>query len=107
QLPENSNRIEIGALVIDLDRRDAMRDGRPAGLTRREFELLHFLARHREKALAAEWIFETVWGCDADLGIKTLAVYVRRLRRKIEPDPDQPRYLLNVRGFGYKLTAGG
>lgn len=103
---EQLNEIRLGHLLIDLDRRDVLRDGKPAGLTRREFELLHFLARHREKALAAEWIFENVWGYDAELGIKTLAVYVRRLRRKIEPDPDQPSFLLNVRGFGYKLTAG-
>jgi DNA-binding response OmpR family regulator len=104
--PEQVNRIELGALVVDLDRRDAFCAGQPRGLTRREFELLHFLARHRGKALASDWIFENVWGYDADLGLKTLAVYVRRLRCKIEQDPDHPRHLLNVRGFGYKLTAG-
>src|SRR5438105_850063 len=57
------------------------------------------------KARASEWIFEQVWGYDAELGMKTLTVYVRRLRRKIEPDPDNPRYLVTVRGFGYKLAA--
>jgi DNA-binding response OmpR family regulator len=106
QPPEKANQLRFGELVIDLDRRDALCGGQPAGLTNREFELLHFLARHRDKALSAEWIFESVWGYDADLGLKTLAVYVNRLRRKIEPDPANPRHLLNVRGFGYKLTAG-
>ncbi|MCW3098173.1 MAG: Response regulator consisting of a CheY-like receiver domain and a winged-helix DNA-binding domain [Chthonomonadaceae bacterium] len=101
-----ANQIVLGDLVIDSDSRDALRNGVPAHLTEREFELLHLLARHREKALASDWIFENVWGFDAEMGVKTLAVYVRRLRMKIEPDPDHPVMLLTVRGFGYKLTPG-
>lgn len=106
-LPEGKpNRIVLGELVIDSDSRDAFRNGVPAQLTEREFELLHLLARHREKALASDWIFENVWGFDAEMGAKTLAVYIRRLRMKIEPDPGHPVMLLTVRGFGYKLTLG-
>src|ERR1051326_520857 len=104
QPPEMSNQITLGTLVVDVDRRDAYCQGTGAHLTEREFELLHLLARHRDKALATEWIFENVWGYDAELGVKTLAVYVRRIRSKIEPDPDNPRYLVTVRGYGYKLT---
>jgi two-component system, OmpR family, response regulator VicR len=96
--------IELGRLVIDVDRRDAFLEGRPASLTDREFELLHLLARHRGKAMNKDYLFETVWGYDAELATKALAVYVRRLRQKIEADPDNPRYLLTVRGFGYKLV---
>jgi two-component system, OmpR family, response regulator VicR len=96
--------IELGRLVIDVDRRDAFLDRRPAGLTDREFELLHLLARHRGKAMNKDYLFETVWGYDAELATKALAVYVRRLRQKIEADPDNPCYLLTVRGFGYKLV---
>jgi DNA-binding response OmpR family regulator len=104
--PQEPNQITLGNLVVDMDRRDAVVSGQAAHLTDREFELLYFLARHRDKALATEWIFENVWGYDAELGLKTLAVYVRRLRRKIEPDPDNPIHLVTVRGYGYKLTAG-
>ena len=100
------NQIALGALIVDSDKRDAFRNGVAVHLTEREFELLHLLARHREKALAGNWIFENVWGFDAEMGVKTLAVYVRRLRLKIEQDPDQPSMLLTVRGFGYKLTPG-
>jgi len=100
------NQIVLGELIIDSDSRDAFRNGIASHLTEREFELLHLLARHREKALASDWIFENVWGFDAEMGVKTLAVYVRRLRMKIEPDPDHPVMLLTVRGFGYKLTPG-
>ena len=80
---------------------------RPVHLTEREFELLLLLARNRNKALATSWIFENVWGYDSEMGLKTLAVYIRRLRRKIEADPDEPRYLLTVRGYGYKLSTTG
>jgi DNA-binding response OmpR family regulator len=104
--PDAPNQITVGELVVDVDRRDALRNGQAVRLTEREFELLHLLARNREKALATDWIFENVWGFDSEMGLKTLAVYVRRLRRKIEADPDNPQYLLTVRGFGYKLTAG-
>lgn len=104
QPAERDNRIDLGSVVLDVDARDALRDGTPVGLTDREFELLHLLARHRGKALASEWIFENVWGYDAELGMKTLTVYVQRLRRKIEADPAHPRLLVTVRGFGYKLV---
>jgi two-component system response regulator VicR len=99
-----ARQIRLGPLVVDPDARDAHRDGRPVGLTQKEFDLLHLLARHRNKALASEWIFEQVWGYDADPGAKTMAVYVRRLRRKIEVDPENPRFLVTVRGFGYQLV---
>jgi DNA-binding response OmpR family regulator len=99
-----THEIDLGGVVLDVDRRDAYRNGAALNLTAREFDLLHLLARHLDKALASGWIFESVWGCAAELGAKGLKVYVRRLRAKIEPDPRQPRYLLSVRGFGYKLV---
>ncbi len=100
------NQITFGELIIDSDNRDAFLNGGAVHLTAREFELLHFLAQHREKALASDWIFENVWGFNADMSGKTLAVYMRRLRLKIEPDPNKPSMLLTVRGFGYKRTSG-
>jgi DNA-binding response OmpR family regulator len=105
QLVTSVKQIVLGDLVVDVDRRDAYANGVATRLTDREFELLHLLARHRDKALATEWIFENVWGYDGDQGVKALAVYVRRVRRKIEKDPDNPRHLLTVRGHGYKLVS--
>jgi DNA-binding response OmpR family regulator len=98
------NKITIGDLVLDLDLHDAVANGAPVHLTSREFELLHLMARNRDRALSRDWIFEEVWGYDAELGVKALAVCVRRLRCKIEADPDHPRYLHTVRGYGYKLS---
>jgi DNA-binding response OmpR family regulator len=102
-----SEKIVVGHLVVDPGVRDAFFYDRPAGLTQKEFELLHLLARHRGRALARDWLFEQVWGYDAELGMKTLAVHVRRLRCKIEPDPGNPRCLVTVRGFGYQLVDPG
>ena len=104
--PETHRRIELGDLTVDLDNRDAFTCGCACRLTEREFALLHFLARHRDRALATDWIFENVWGYGAEFGIKTLAVYVRRVRAKIERDPNKPRHLVTIRGHGYKLHEG-
>lgn len=102
----DENKIVVGGLIVDLDLHDAVVRGGPAHLTAREFELLHLLARNRERALSRDYIFEQVWGYDAELGVKALAVCVRRLRCKIEADPDRPHYLHTVRGYGYKLSVG-
>lgn len=102
---EARNEIRVGDLVIDLDRRDAFRNGLRARLTEREFELLALLARNKDRVLSSEWIFENVWGFQSETGPKTLAVNIRRLRCKIEADPDNPKYILTVRGFGYQLVS--
>jgi DNA-binding response OmpR family regulator len=103
--PDRDQRLVFGDLSLDVDGREAYLREVPVRLTEREFELLHLLARHRDKALSSDWIFETVWGYDADLGLKALTVCIQRLRAKIEDDPRQPRLLLTVRGFGYKLIS--
>jgi len=101
-----NTRIDVGDITLDVDGRDAFRAGTALNLTTREFELLHLLARHGNKALASAWIFENVWGEVAELGSKALTVYVSRLRGNIEADAQHPRLLLSIRGFGYKLVVG-
>lgn len=103
----HDQQIGAGDLLVDLKRRDAFRAGVPLHLTAREFELLHLFARHPNEALRAEQIVESVWGVDAQVGSKTLAVQVGRLRRKLEVDPHQPRLLISVRGFGYQFATAG
>ena len=81
-------------------------DGEDAQLPAREFQLLCFLAKNRDAVFSATEIYRAVWG-DEPLGItdqNTVSVHVHRLREKIEPVPSQPRYLLTVRGLGYKLV---
>jgi len=101
-----TNKITVGDLVIDLDLHDAVIGGRAAGLTSREFETLLLLARNQGRALEHDWIFEQVWGYDAELGTKALVVCVRRIRCKIECDPEKPVRLVTVRGYGYRLADG-
>lgn len=101
---QEDRKILVGSLIIDADARDAFFADRPAGLTQKEFELLYILAKNRGRALARDWLFEEIWGYDAELGVKTLAVYIRRLRCKIEPDPDNPEFIQTVRGYGYKMV---
>jgi DNA-binding response OmpR family regulator len=102
---ETSHTIPIGPeLSLDLDSRDALVRGELAHLTDREFELLLLLARRPSESLSKEWLFQEIWGCAPETGIKVLAVYMRRLRQKVEANPDEPRYLQTVRGHGYRLV---
>ncbi len=102
---EEAAALPLGAgRVLDLRRRDALIDGVPARLTDREYEVLLLLARRRGTALDKVWLFQQVWGNAPEEGIKALAVYIRRLRHKIEPDEDHPTCILTVRGFGYQLA---
>jgi DNA-binding response OmpR family regulator len=94
----------LGKVVLDEGLHDACIDGNPVGLTSKEFDLFCLLANHPGRALEKYYIFERVWGYDADMGIKILAVYIRRLREKLESDPDNPTLIQTVRGFGYRLS---
>ena len=98
--------VRVGDLVVDRDLRDALLNGKALRLSPREFEILDFLAARGGKSASRESIIEAVWGEQEDLSEKVLAVYVRRLRCKIEENPDKPRYLHTIRGFGYRLALG-
>lgn len=95
--------IDLGRVVVDSASRDAIVDGKPAGLTPKEFQLLHLLASRRGRAVSRESLIEQLWNGDELASDKNVAVYVRRLRSKIERDPDRPEILLTVRGFGYRV----
>ena len=105
-----TDRIRAGRIVIDASVQDALVDGRPAGLTRKEFRLLQLLASRAGKAVSRDFLVDQVWGDDELNSDKNVAVYIRRIRQKIERDPDEPELLLTVRGFGYRIVvseAGG
>jgi DNA-binding response OmpR family regulator len=72
-------------------------------LTRKEFELLYFLAINREIVFSKEQIYDKLWGEDIYGDIKTVTVHIKRLREKIEKNPSEPRHLLTVWGTGYKF----
>jgi DNA-binding response OmpR family regulator len=93
-----------GDLVIDRASARVTRDGRPIELTPTELRLLIFLARHPGQVLSRGQLLEHVWGYSAEfIDERTVNVHVRRLRTKIEPDPDVPTIVLTVPGLGYRL----
>jgi len=96
--------IRAGRLVVDVALQDALLDGAPAGLTQKEFQLLHLLATRVGKAVSRDFLIEQLWAADELASDKNVAVYIRRIRQKIERDPDSPEILLTVRGFGYRLA---
>ena len=96
--------IRAGRMIVDPHVQDAVIDGRRAGLTQKEFQLLHFLASRAGRAVSRELLVDELWEEDELGSEKSVAVYIRRIRQKIEVDPDAPKILLTVRGFGYRLA---
>ena len=96
--------LRIGSLVIDCGAREVTCDGETVELSRKEFDLLALTARHRNRVFTREQLLEQIWGYEYSGETRTVDVHVRGLRRKLEPDPEHPRYLRTVRGVGYKFV---
>jgi two-component system, OmpR family, KDP operon response regulator KdpE len=96
--------IDVGELRVDLEKRAVSVAGRPVQLTPHEFKLLRVLALNRGKLLTHSAILREVWGRAYTEESHYLHVYVSQLRRKIEPDPTRPRYILTEPGAGYRLV---
>lgn len=90
-----------GGLVIDTERFDVYIDGKEAGLTTREFEIIRFLRAHPGKVISREELMREVWQYDFFGDLRAVDVAVRRLREKVEENPGQPRYIITKRGAGY------
>jgi DNA-binding response OmpR family regulator len=97
--------IRAGRLVIDAAVQDGLVDGNLVGLTQKEFQLLQLLASRAGKAVSRDFLIEQLWADEELASDKNVAVYVRRIRQKIERDPNAPEILLTVRGFGYRLSS--
>ena len=95
--------ISAGPVRMDVERHVVSVDGEQVSLPLKEFELLEMLLRNAGRVLTRGQLIDRVWGSDYVGDTKTLDVHVKRLRSKIEPDPSSPRYLVTVRGLGYKF----
>jgi DNA-binding response OmpR family regulator len=84
----------------------ALPGNRVVELTPIEFRLLHYLARNNGRVLTHEQLLNTVWGYEYEGYSNQVAVYIRRLRSKLEPNPDEPRHILTARGIGYRFETG-
>jgi two-component system response regulator RegX3 len=95
--------IESGPVRMDVERHVVTVGNRAVPMRLKEFELLELLLRNAGRVLTRMQLIDRVWGSDYVGDTKTLDVHVKRLRAKIEPDPANPRYLVTVRGLGYKF----
>ncbi len=97
--------LEAGPVRMDVDRHVVTVNGGQVPMPLKEFDLLELLLRNAGRVLTRGQLIDRVWGADYVGDTKTLDVHVKRLRAKIEPDPSTPRYLVTVRGLGYKFDA--
>lgn len=102
QNPVNENVITCGSLVVDMNNRQAIRDGKVIDLTVREYAILAYLARNRNVVVTREQIRVNIWNIDDDVNSNVIDVYIRYLRRKID-DNYEEKLIHTIRGVGYKL----
>jgi len=104
-VPSDRERMAFGEVEIDLQRLQVYREGKLIYLTPTEFRLLRYLVAHPERPFSRDDLIEAVWGYDSSVGNqRTVDVHMRHLRVKLETDPSIPRWLVTVRGIGYKFT---
>jgi len=102
--PQTSALIRVGALTVDMTNRTAQLAGQPVDLTPTEFDLLATLARHPGRPFTREQLIELVYDVSYFGYDRAVDSHIKNLRRKIEPNPRDPQYILTVYGIGYKLS---
>jgi len=90
-------------LAIDLRGCDVTVGGKTVGLSAKERQLLLFLANHPNQVFSASLLYDRIWGLDGTGEENTVSVHIRYLRKKLESNPSEPKYIQTVRGFGYKF----
>ena len=100
---KNFDELDFGNLRINNSTRQVFVDETEITLTRKEFELLYFLAANKDIVFSKEQLYDKIWGEDMYGDMKTVAVHIKRLREKIEKNPSEPMYLQTVWGTGYKF----
>ena len=96
--------IYTGELSIHPKSRRVLRQGREISLTPKEFDILYLLAQNRGEVFTKEQIYRAVWDGDFLLADSNIMAFIRKLRKKIEPNPDAPEYILTIWGIGYKFN---
>ncbi|MFC0561266.1 response regulator YycF [Halalkalibacter alkalisediminis] len=97
--------IAVGDLTIYPEAYQVKRRGEVIDLTHREFELIHYLAKHLDQVMTREHLLQAVWGYDYFGDVRTVDVTVRRLREKVEDNPSYPIWIITRRGVGYYLSS--
>lgn len=107
EAPRERPAVRIGDLVIHLDSRTVESPSRPVRLTPKEFDLLEHLVNNPDTTIAHNKLLQAVWGPEYGGEVEYLRVFVNRLRKKIEPDPANPRYIVTIPWLGYRFQPSG
>lgn len=99
-----SDGMRLGELEIYPKSRKVIMQGSEVSLTPKEFDILYFLAQNQGEVFTKEQIYRAVWAEDYLLDDSNIMAFIRKLRKKIEPDPDAPKYILTIWGIGYKFN---
>ena len=97
----SANNLTVGTITLDLDARNAYRNGVLAELTAKEFDVIEFLMRNPNRVYSREALLDTIWAYEYRSDIRTVDVHIRRLREKLEENPAQPQYIMTKWGVGY------
>ena len=101
QEKDNTQILEIGSISLDLNARNAYRNGILAELTAKEFDVIEFLMRNANRVYSREALLDTIWAYEYRSDIRTVDVHIRRLREKLEENPADPQHILTKWGVGY------
>ena len=101
QEKEETQNLTIGPITLDLNARNAYRDGVLAELTAKEFDVIEFLMRNPNRVYSREALLDTIWAYEYRSDIRTVDVHIRRLREKLELNPAEPQYIMTKWGVGY------
>ena len=101
--PAGTTLLKVGDIEVDIGRHTATKRGCALDLSPKEFDLLAFLTKNKGLVFSRDHLLEKIWGYDYTGGTRTVDVHMRWLREKIEDNPGKPKYLVTVRGVGYKL----
>jgi DNA-binding response OmpR family regulator len=99
--PETAQTLTIGAITLDLNSRDAYKNGMLTDLTAKEFDVIEFLMRNPNRVYSREALLDTIWTYEYRSDIRTVDVHIRRLREKLEENPAAPQYIMTKWGVGY------
>ena len=96
-----ANELSVGSITLDLNARNAYRNGALADLTAKEFDVIEFLMRNPNRVYSREALLDTIWAYEYRSDIRTVDVHIRRLREKLEENPAEPQHIMTKWGVGY------
>lgn len=101
--PDQIEEAEIGSLIVNFSNYSAFNNGNEIAMSHKEFELLHFLWKNKNKTVSRDDLLKEIWNQEVFTTTRTIDNFIVKLRQKIEEDPNKPKIILTVHGVGYKL----